>query len=67
MSQRMKVQQIVENSKTWPYVGNAYFNKDGSLNVYLDKDKAVPTGAKLHLRPARGRQTQEQQPAEKTE
>lgn len=37
------------NGKTfWLRIGNAFVNRDGSTNVYLD---AYPTSGKLQLRP----------------
>ena len=45
---------IERNDKTfWLKVGNAYRNKDGSINVYLD---ALPLGGKLQLRTPTERQ-----------
>src|SRR5690349_13871795 len=42
-----KVQLISETKgEKWPYVGNAYENKNGSVNIYLDPGKAIPMGAK---------------------
>ena len=32
-----KVQAIRDNDKSWPYVGNAYRNKDGSISLLLDR------------------------------
>ena len=32
-----KAQAIIETEKSWPYIGNAYLNKDGSLSLLLDR------------------------------
>ena len=55
-SKRFKVQVIVENAK-WPYVGNAYQNKDGSISVLLDSGAKLTGGQKLYIRPARTEMT----------
>jgi hypothetical protein len=50
-SNMLKVLSPVEgrNGKTfWIRVGNAFINRDGSTNVYLD---AYPTSGKLQIRP----------------
>lgn len=50
-STMLKVLSPVEgrNGKTfWIRVGNAFINRDGSTNVYLD---AYPTSGKLQIRP----------------
>ena len=52
METKFKVQLITEGT-TWPYVGNAYLNKNGSINIYLDAGVTLTGGQKLHLRPAR--------------
>ncbi len=36
-----KVQAIVEGASPWPYLGNAYANKDGSLTIVLDRGVAL--------------------------
>ncbi|MCG8422051.1 MAG: hypothetical protein MJE77_29360 [Proteobacteria bacterium] len=49
-SKMLKVLSPVENrnGKTyWMRVGNAFINRDGSTNVYLN---AYPTSGKLHIR-----------------
>jgi hypothetical protein len=50
-SNMLKVLCPVEgrNGKTiWIRIGNAFINRDGSTNVYLD---AYPTSGKLQIRP----------------
>ena len=32
-----KAQVVLDNAKSWPYIGNAYANKDGSLSLLLDR------------------------------
>jgi hypothetical protein len=51
-NKKWKVQRITDAGK-WPYIGDAYVNKDGSINVYLDEGVAVSGGEKLHIKPAR--------------
>ena len=38
-----KAQAIIDGEKSWPYVGNVYRNKDGSLSLVID------SGVKVHL------------------
>ena len=38
-----KAQAIIDGEKSWPYVGNVYRNKDGSLSLLID------AGVKVHL------------------
>jgi hypothetical protein len=61
-----KVQLVVDGSKEWPYVANAYDNQSGSITLFLDKGWSLvaPTGevltasadkpVKLIVKPARG-------------
>lgn len=49
-----KLQLITPNGK-WPYIGNAYLNRDGSFSIYLDAGVTVTGGQKLHLRAARAK------------
>jgi len=51
-NKKLKVQLITEEGK-WPYVGNAFRNRDGSITLYLDEGVTVTAGQKLYLRPAR--------------
>ena len=48
---RKKVLCPLKNEKTgktyWMRIGNAFVNRDGSTNVYLD---ALPANGKLHIR-----------------
>ncbi len=49
-SKRLAVFTIVEMNEEralWRRVGNAYLNRDGSYNLYLD---ALPVNGKLHMR-----------------
>jgi hypothetical protein len=50
---KLNVQLITEGSGKWPYVGRAVVNKNGSINLYLDPKKTVPTGARLYLSESR--------------
>ena len=50
-TRRFKLQLIVEGGR-WPYVGNGYQNKDGSINIVLDPDTELRSGQRLHLRAA---------------
>lgn len=52
-AKKFKVQLITDGEARWPYVGNAYENKDGSLNVYLDEGVKLAGGQKLRVRPAK--------------
>jgi hypothetical protein len=54
-TRKFKVQLIITNGGKWPYVGNAYVNRNGTINVYLDEGVTLSGGQKLHLRPARGK------------
>ena len=54
-TRKFKVQLIITNGGKWPYVGNAYVNRNGTINVYLDQGVTLSGGQKLHLRPARGK------------
>jgi hypothetical protein len=38
-----------KNGTVWVRAGNAFFNKDGSLNIYLD---VLPMDGRLHAREA---------------
>jgi hypothetical protein len=51
-NRKLKVQCITDAGK-WPYVGNAYRNRDGSISVYLDAGVTLTGGQKLYLREAR--------------
>ncbi len=31
----------MDNEKSWPHLGNAYANKDGSFTIVLDRDVAI--------------------------
>ena len=53
-TRKFKVQLIMQEGK-WPYVGNAYVNRNATINVYLDEGVTLSGGQKLHLRPARGK------------
>ncbi|MGC4120229.1 MAG: hypothetical protein QM765_37735 [Myxococcales bacterium] len=49
-SKKLAVFTIVEMNEEralWRRVGNAYLNRDGSYNLYLD---ALPVNGKLHMR-----------------
>ena len=60
-----KVQAIREGFQ-WPYIGNAYRNKDGSIGLLLDRDVTLTLAdgtklravdnrlVKLHLRAPKG-------------
>jgi hypothetical protein len=37
----------------WPFVGTAYFNRDGSISVYLDAKATITGGQRLYIRAAR--------------
>jgi hypothetical protein len=58
-----KLQAIIENTKPWPFVGNAYTNTNGSITILLDRGVKLelPDGTKLdgtvklYLREFRGR------------
>jgi len=39
--------EINEEKALWRRVGNAYLNRDGSYNLYLE---ALPVNGKLHMR-----------------
>lgn len=52
-TKRFKVQLITEGEGRWPYVGNGYLNKDGSINLYLDEGVTLTGGMKLRVREAR--------------
>ena len=54
-TRKFKVQLILASNGKWPYVGNAYVNRDGTINVYLDPGVTLSEGQKLHLRAARGK------------
>jgi hypothetical protein len=47
----MKCQVITTEGK-WPFVGNAYVNRNGSISIYLDEGVQLSGGQKLYLRPA---------------
>ena len=49
-----KLQLITPNGK-WPYLGNAYLNRDGSFSICLDAGVTITGGQKLHLRAARAK------------
>lgn len=51
-TRKYKVQRIVEG-QAWPYVGNAYLNKNGTLSIQLDKNATLSGGDKLYIKPAR--------------
>jgi hypothetical protein len=51
-NKKLKVQLITPEGK-WPFVGNAFRNRDGSISVYLDEGVALTGGQKLYLRAAR--------------
>ena len=57
---RKKVLCPLTNQKTgktyWMRIGNAFVNRDGSTNVYLD---AYPTNGKLHIRDLDGDESSE--------
>jgi len=60
-----KLQAICDNHQPWPYIGNAFQNKNGSFSLYLDRGVKVvladgtlleandERSVKLYLRPAR--------------
>ena len=50
-TRRFKLQLVVQDGR-WPYVGNGYLNKDGSINIVLDPDTELKSGQRLHLRAA---------------
>ena len=54
MTKRFKLQLIVDDGR-WPYVGNGYLNKDGSINLVVDQDTIIEGGRRLRLRPAFGK------------
>lgn len=39
---------MADNSETWPFVGAAWENRDGSFNLVLDT--ALPSGARVQLK-----------------
>ena len=47
-----KLQLITPEGK-WPFIGNAYINRNGSLSIYLDEGVSLTGGQKLYLRPTR--------------
>jgi len=47
-----KLQLITAEGK-WPYVGNAYVNRNGSISIYIDGGVTIAGGQKLYLRAAR--------------
>lgn len=44
-----KLQAIIEDTKPWPFVGNAYANANGSITILLDRGVKLelPDGTKL--------------------
>jgi hypothetical protein len=66
-TRKFKVQLIITNGGKWPYVGNAYVNRNGTINVYLDQGVTLSGGQKLHLRPAREKVAAEGSPAQASE
>ena len=60
---RFKLQVVVEGGR-WPYVGNGYLNKDGSINIVLDQDVELGGGQKLQLRAAFHQPEAQPKPAE---
>ena len=45
---KFKVQLITEDGK-WPFVGNAYCNRNESVSIYLDEGVTITGGQKLYL------------------
>ena len=45
---RLLPSNAADNSETWPFVGAAWENRDGSFNLVLDK--ALPSGARVQLK-----------------
>ena len=49
-----KLQLITPEGK-WPYVGNAYVNRNGSISIYLDEGVSLTGGQKLYMRAAQSK------------
>jgi hypothetical protein len=45
--------QLITTDGKWPYIGNAYVNRNGSVSIYLDAGVTVTGGQKLYLRAVR--------------
>ena len=41
--------QLVVNDANWPFVGNAYANRNGAISIYLDDKVVLHGGQKLYL------------------
>lgn len=52
---KLSAQLISEDTESWKYIGNAFVNRNGSINLYLDDDVVIPKGAKIHLRVPRAK------------
>ena len=64
-----KVQAVMQSDKSWPFVGDAYLNSNGSISILLDRRVAIRLAdgrvlqateqrVKLHLRAPRQRTEQ---------
>jgi hypothetical protein len=42
--------QLISDGERWPFVGRAYLNHNGSINVYLDDGVTLTGGQKLYLK-----------------
>ena len=51
-NRKLKAQLITPEGK-WPFVGNGFRNRDGSITVYLDEGVTLSGGQKLFLRAVR--------------
>jgi hypothetical protein len=43
---------LISDGERWPFVGRAYLNHNGSINVYLDEGVTLTGGQKLYLKHA---------------
>ena len=40
-AKRYKAQVVTDGQSPWPYLGNAFENRDGSISLYLDVGCAI--------------------------
>jgi hypothetical protein len=45
--------QLITTDGKWPFIGNAFVNRNGSISIYLDAGVTVTGGQKLYLRAVR--------------